>query len=292
MTVVAILILIYNIRVKTIKAQSEKLQLKVNKQTKQLLLSAQEEYRARKEAENARIEIEQVNKQLKITNKELEQFVYVASHDLQEPLRTTISFVELLQRQYLGKLDEKADKYLNFIFDASKRMKILITDLLDFSRIGSKAEIEKVDCNLVFNNIMADILTLIHESGASIQSAELPFINGYSTEIKLLFQNLIINAIKFRRANVNPQINISVHKKGAYWEFAISDNGIGIEQEYMERIFDIFQRLHTRAEYEGSGIGLSHCKKIVELHHGKIWVQSEIGKGSVFYFTIPEKNIA
>ncbi len=291
MTVVAILILIYNIRVKTIKAQSEKLQLKVNKQTKQLLLSAQEEYRARKEAENARIEIEQVNKQLKITNKELEQFVYVASHDLQEPLRTTISFVELLQRQYLGKLDEKADKYLNFIFDASKRMKILITDLLDFSRIGSKAEIEKVDCNLVFNNVMADILALRLESGALIQSAQLPIIDGYPTEINLLFQNLMINAIKFRRLNVCPKININAYKKGDYWEFAVSDNGIGIAQEYMERIFDIFQRLHTRAEYEGSGIGLAHCKKIVELHQGKIWVQSEIGKGSIFYFTINEKNI-
>lgn len=290
--VVAVLALFYRIRIKTIKSQREKLQLQVNEQTKQLLLSAEEEHSARKEAENARIEIELVNKQLKIKNKELEQFVYVASHDLQEPLRTTTSFVELLQRQYLGKLDEKADKYLNFISDASKRMKILITDLLDFSRIGSKAKFEKVDCNLVFNNVMADILTARLESGALIQATELPVINGYPTEIKLLFQNLLINAIKFRRPDVPPQIKVTANKKEGNWEFAISDNGIGIEKQYSERIFDIFQRLHSRTEYEGSGIGLSHCKKIIELHHGKLWVESEPGKGSIFYFTIPEKNIA
>jgi signal transduction histidine kinase/ligand-binding sensor domain-containing protein len=285
------IILIYRIRLATIKAQKAKLQQKVYEQTRQLKLSALEEHKARNEAEIARNETELANKELNIKNKELEQFAYVASHDLQEPLRTTSGFVELLQRQYQGKLDEKADKYLNFISDASNRMKVLIKDLLDFSRIGTKATMVRVDCNVILKNMLADIMMSVKESNADIQFTQLPVINGYPTEIKLLFQNLVINAIKFRKKDVSPLIKISAQKMDNYWKFAISDNGIGIEKQYNERIFDIFQRLHTRTEYEGSGIGLSHCKKIIELHHGKIWVESIPGEGSCFYFTIPEKNI-
>jgi PAS domain S-box-containing protein len=227
------------------------------------------------------------NKELEGKNKELQQFAYVASHDLQEPLRTTSSFVELLQQQYKGKLDERADQYLRFITQSSDRMKILIKDLLDYSRIGRKQEWEQVDCNIMLQDVLSDLGTAIDETGAEIKTGRLPVVRGYPTEIKQLFQNLIINAIKFRKKNTTPQIKISAENTRGYWQFAFADNGIGIQEKHNERIFVIFQRLHNRSEYEGSGIGLSHCKKIVELHHGRIWVESALGKGSTFYFTIP-----
>jgi len=280
------IIAFYLFRINTVKAQKTKLQQQVHDQTIQLILSAEEEHKARQEAENARIETEQANKELILKNKELEQFVYVASHDLQEPLRTTSSFVELIKQQYHGKMDKMADKYLDFISDASDRMKVLIKDLLDFSRIGKNVELEKVDCNIIMKNMLLDIMVTIQESKTEIQYTELPVIDGYPTEIKLLFQNLVINAIKFRNKDSAPRIKISAQKKGGYWEFAVTDNGIGMEKQYSERIFVIFQRLHTRREYNGSGIGLSHCKKIVELHGGKIWVNSMPGQGSTFHFTL------
>src|ERR1035437_369012 len=230
------------------------------------------------------------NKELEQKNKELEQFAYVASHDMQEPLRTTSSFVELIQKQYKGQLDERADKYLSFIAQSSDRMKVLIKDLLDYSRIGRKKELEEVDCNIMLNEVLADLGTAINETGAEIKTEQLPVVNGYLTEIKQLFQNLIINAIKFREKTIPPQINISVQKISGYWQFAFKDNGIGIAKENNERIFIIFQRLHTRNEYSGSGIGLSHCKKIVELHKGRIWVESAPGEGSTFHFTISQNN--
>ncbi|MEO6734203.1 MAG: PAS domain S-box protein [Ferruginibacter sp.] len=231
--------------------------------------------------------LESKNKELKRKNMELEQFAYVASHDLQEPLRTTSSFVKLLQQQYRGRLDEKADKYLEFIIDSSDRMKTLIKDLLDYSRIGTMKELESIDCNLVLQHVLADLYKAIGDSGAEVISEELPTISGYPTEIKQLFQNLLINAIKFSKPGVAPVIKITVDKSDGYWNFAFADNGIGIDKVHSERIFVIFQRLHTRTEYHGSGIGLSHCKKIVELHHGKIWVESVPLEGSVFHFTIP-----
>lgn len=229
------------------------------------------------------------NRELKRKNTELEQFAYVASHDLQEPLRTTFSFVQLLKEQYEGKLDNKADKYLNFIADSSSRMKVLINDLLDYSRIGSKNEMAPIDCNKILQVVIADLNTAITDSSAQISWKPLPVIDGYPTEIKQLFQNLVINAIKFRKKELIPQLQISAERSEGYWTFAFTDNGIGIEKNHTERIFIIFQRLHNRSEYQGSGIGLSHCKKIVELHHGKIWVDSIIGEGSTFYFTIPGK---
>ncbi len=226
------------------------------------------------------------NHQLEQKNKELEQFAYVASHDLQEPLSTTISFVKLFKQQYFERLDPNADKYLTYIVQATERMRVLIKDLLDFSRIGHSKSLEKIDCNLILRDTIADIERAIKDSGTEIKVAPLPVIIGYRTEIKQLFQNLILNSIKFRKKNVPSKINIAVLKSGDYWEFAFNDNGIGIDQKHNERIFTIFQRLHTRSEYPGSGIGLSHCKKIVELHHGKIWVESIPNKGSTFYFTI------
>lgn len=230
------------------------------------------------------------NQQLERKNKELEQFAYVASHDLQEPLRTTISFVEIFKQQYLGKLDAKADKYLNYIVEASNRMKVLIKDLLDFSRIGHNKDLELVDCSLLLENVIADIDKAIEDSRAEIRAERLPVLNGYATELKQLFQNLIINSIKFRKKDVPLKIHIAARRKTDYWQFAFTDNGIGIDEEHSERIFIIFQRLHTRTEYQGSGIGLAHCKKIVELHHGKIWVESTPNEGSTFYFTIHSKE--
>lgn len=274
----------YKFRVRSIKTQQITLERKVHEQTLQLLQSTKEEQKARQQAEQSSIELEE-------KNKELEQFAYVASHDMQEPLRTISGFVELLQHQYQGKLDDKADKYLNFMAQSSDRMKVLIKDLLEYSRIGRKKELGEVDCNKILNEVLGDLGAAITEADAEISSQVLPVINGYPTEIKQLFQNLIINAIKFSKKNSSPQIKISAENIKGYWQFSFADNGIGIEEKYNERIFEIFQRLHTRTEYEGSGIGLSHCKKIVELHKGKIWVESTPGKGSIFYFTLPNVHL-
>ncbi|MEO8765660.1 MAG: PAS domain S-box protein [Ginsengibacter sp.] len=244
----------------------------------------------RKNAEDtlriSEINLELKNTQLEQKNIELEQFAYIASHDLQEPLRTTSSFVKLLQKRYHGSFDPKADKYFAYILEASERMKVLIKNLLDYSKIGNKKELEQVDCNNTLQNVLADVGIAISETGAQIKFEKLPVIKGYATELKQLFQNLVVNAIKFRKKDVPPVLDISAEKNNGYWQFAFKDNGIGIEEKYYEKIFVIFQRLHTRTEYDGSGIGLSHCKKIVELHKGKIWVESKLGEGSTFQFTI------
>jgi len=214
----------------------------------------------------------------------------VASHDLQEPLRSILSFAELFEEQYKGKLDAKADKYLGYILQSSGRMKILINDLLDYSRIGNKKELQKIDCNIILQEVKADMHKTITDEQAVIETTELPVIEGYSTEIKQLFQNLISNAIKFRKKGSIPRINISAYHDNSCWTFAIQDNGIGIAKEHEDRVFTIFQRLHTKNEYEGSGIGLAHCKKIIGLHKGKIWIESTPGEGTTFYFNIPQFN--
>lgn len=240
---------------------------------------------------NLEKKVRQRTAELETKNKELEQFAYVASHDLQEPLRTISSFVGFLKEEYYGKMDDNADSYLDYIFQAADRMQTLIKDLLDYSRIGRARVIQEVDCNAVISNVMADLSSAIEEAHAKISITEtLPHVTGYATELKQLFQNLISNSIKFHRDNVPPVITISSKKIPGGWSFSFRDNGIGIEKQHQERIFIIFQRLHNRTEYEGSGIGLSHCKKIVELHGGKIWVESQLNKGSIFQFTIYEKE--
>jgi hypothetical protein len=228
--------------------------------------------------------------ELESKNKELEQFAYVASHDLQEPLRTTTSFVELIRKQYYGKLDGTANKYIDYIIQASDRMKTLIKDLLDYSRIGREKTFEQVDCNVILDEVLADLDKVIKENKAEIKAGPLPVVNGFSTELKLLFQNLISNSIKFRKPVIAPVIEIASHQENGHWLFTFSDNGIGIDKQYQQRIFIIFQRLHNRSVYEGSGIGLAHCKKIVELHGGKIWVESKAGEGSTFYFTLGDMS--
>ncbi|MEO6328994.1 MAG: ATP-binding protein [Ginsengibacter sp.] len=235
-------------------------------------------------------DLEIKNMELEIKNRELEQFAYVASHDLQEPLRTTSSFVELLQTQYSEMLDDRANQYLTFITQSSDRMRMFIKDLLDYSRIGRKKDLEQIDCNSMLSLVLEDLNKLITDENPKIHAEHLPVINGYPTDIQQLFQNLVMNAIKFRKKNTTPEIEISAKLIPGYWEFAFSDNGIGIDEKHNERIFIIFQRLHTRGEYKGSGIGLSHCKKIVELHGGKIWVKSNPGEGATFYFTISANN--
>jgi len=244
------------------------------------------EYEIREANLSLEKKVKQRTAELEIKNKELEQFAYVASHDLQEPLRTTSSFVELLRKQYHGRLDENADRYINYVIQASDRMKTLIKDLLDYSRIGREKQFEPVDCNVAFTEVIADLAKVIKENKASITASKLPVVNAFPTELKLLFQNLISNSIKFQKAGIAPHIEISAARENGHWHFKFHDNGIGIEKQYQQRIFIIFQRLHNRSVYEGSGIGLAHCKKIVELHGGTIWVESEAGKGSTFHFTI------
>jgi PAS domain S-box-containing protein len=251
-----------------------------------------EKKRLEKEIREANVTLEKKVKQrtaeLEIKNKELEQFAYVASHDLQEPLRTTSSFVELLRKQYHGKLDDNADRYIDYVIQASDRMKTLIKDLLDYSRIGREKKFEPVDCNIAFSAVMADLAKVIKENQAVITADDLPVVNAFPTELKLLFQNLISNSIKFQKPGIAPHIEISTIRESGHWHFKFRDNGIGIEKQYQQRIFIIFQRLHNRSVYEGSGIGLAHCKKIVELHGGTIWVESEAGKGSTFHFTLAD----
>jgi PAS domain S-box-containing protein len=229
--------------------------------------------------------------QLAATNAELEQFVYIASHDLQEPLRTTSGFVGLLKDEYAGKLDETADEYLGFILQSTERMKRLIKDLLDYSRIGRKNELQPVNCNELLREVTEDMGMTMKETGTIIQGGDLPVLTGYRTELKLLFQNLVSNAIKFRKKDVQPLIQVTawpIDNNG--WQFAMHDNGIGIREEHKERVFVIFQRLHNRDDYDGSGIGLAHCKKIVELHGGKIWLTSKETEGTTFYWTISKMD--
>jgi len=227
--------------------------------------------------------------QLENKNQILEQFVYIASHDLQEPLRTVSGFVELFERKYSDTLDDNAKIYLSYIHGATDRMQFLIKDLLDYSRIGRKTDTELIECELLVKEVIEDIGKLTAETKAKIKIEALPEIHGFRTEIKLLFQNLIVNAIKFRKKETIPEISISYIDQPEHIIFNITDNGIGIEPEFKTKIFEVFQRLHSRTEFEGNGIGLAHCKKIVELHGGLIGVDSTPGKGSRFYFTLPKK---
>ena len=229
------------------------------------------------------------NMQLKLKNKELEQFAYVASHDLQEPLRTMSSYVELLEKQYGHSFDSTAETYVNFVLTASLRMKRLIKDLLDYSRIGKNREAAQTDLNLLVKEVLEDIAEAVTVNKAVIHFANLPTASVFASDLKLLFQNLLLNAIKFQQPGQEPVIVIQATDENTYWKFKVVDNGIGIEEKFHEKIFAIFQRLHVRAEFEGNGIGLAHCQKIVELHGGNIWVESSINNGSTFYFTIPKR---
>jgi signal transduction histidine kinase len=227
---------------------------------------------------------------LKRSNAELEEFAYVASHDLQEPLRMVASFTQLLAKRYQGKLDQDADEFIGFAVDGATRMQQLIQDLLAYSRVGTRGKfLVPTDCNVIFDKVRANLFTAIEEHGAQVNSGPLPTVYGDEVQLIQLFQNLIANALKFR-GDAPPVIRITAQEDDGAWRFAVKDNGIGIASAHQERIFMIFQRLHPRSEYPGTGIGLAICKKIVERHGGRIWVDSEPGRGATFFFTIPKER--
>jgi PAS domain S-box-containing protein len=221
------------------------------------------------------------------SNAELQQFAYVASHDLQEPLRMVASYTQLLARRYKGRLDADADDFIAYAVDGATRMQQLINDLLAYSRVGTHGqELVPTDCNQVFERVVRDLGAAVAESGAEVTRDALPSVLGDSRQLGQLFQNLIANAIKFH-GDDPARVQVTAEREGAMWRFAVRDEGIGIAPEYVDRIFVIFQRLHTQAEYPGTGIGLAICKRIVERHGGRIWVESQPGRGTTFYFTLP-----
>lgn len=225
--------------------------------------------------------------ELSRSNSDLQQFAYVASHDLQEPLRMVASYVQLLARRYKGKLDSDADEFIEYAVDGANRMQNLINDLLVYSRVTSQGQVfEPVDCNGVLEEVLNNMQVAVEESRAVVTHDSLPTVMADERQLGQLFQNLIANAIKFHGAE-SPRVHVSAERRPGDWLFSVRDNGIGMEPQYAERIFVIFQRLHNREEYPGTGIGLAICKKIVERHGGHIWVVSQIGQGATFQFTLP-----
>src|SRR5712692_584927 len=228
--------------------------------------------------------------ELERSNKELEQFAYVASHDLQEPLRMVSSYTELLERRYGDKLDDKGRTFINFAVDGAVRMQRLINDLLEFSRVSTRGKpMQPVDVNRVLGAVRINLSVAIQEANAQVTSDELPTVMADETQLVQLLQNLVGNAIKFRGSEP-PHVHVSARVATTECVFAVRDNGIGIAPEYFERIFVIFQRLHARGEYPGTGIGLAVCRRIVERHGGRIWVESAPGQGSTFFFALSNRN--
>ncbi len=232
-------------------------------------------------------ELQETLIKLKRSNSELEQFAYVASHDLQEPLRMISSFLQLLQMRYSGQLDSDADEFINFAVEGAKRMQNLIQDLLAYSRVTTKGnEFKDIKMEEALEQALVNLKMSIEENNANITHDPLPIITADYSQMIQLLQNLIGNSIKYRSDKI-PEIHISAQEKDNDWIFSVEDNGIGIDPQYSDQVFQIFKRLHTNEEYKGTGIGLAITKRIIERHSGRIWVESELGKGSKFYFTIP-----
>lgn len=239
------------------------------------------------ELRHAREELLQRTKELSRSNQELEQFAYVASHDLQEPLRMIASYTQLIAQRYRGKLDADADEFIGYAVDGATRMQAIINDLLKLSRVDTHhMAFSRVNAQNALDRALANLRLVIEESGADMVCDPLPELDADVSQLTQLFQNLIANALKFRGSDT-PRIQIGAQPLGEEWVFHVRDNGIGIAPEYSEKIFLMFQRLHSKKEYPGTGIGLTICKKIIEHHGGRIWVESEQGKGSTFYFSIP-----
>jgi light-regulated signal transduction histidine kinase (bacteriophytochrome) len=265
----------------TLRQSRDELEVKVSERTNAL---REANVRLNTELEERKI----AQRELARSNAELEQFAYVASHDLQEPLRMVASFTQLLAKRYRTKLDADADEFIGFAVDGARRMQLLLNDLLAYSRVGTRGKLfEPTDCNEVLQEALANLTTAIEESDAAVNAGPLPKVAGDEVQLLQLFQNLISNALKFHNPGQPPQIRISAQREGSNWVFTVRDNGIGIAPEHQDRIFLIFQRLHQRHEYPGTGIGLALCKKIIERHGGRLWVESAPGQGATFYFTIP-----
>lgn len=231
------------------------------------------------------------NQELARSNAELEQFAYVAFHDLQAPLATIASYAQLLEKRYKDQLDSQANKFIGNIVQGCTRMQTLIDDLLEYSRVGrSQKPFKPTNCNQVVDQALANLQAVIRDTKAVVSYSELPVVTGDISQLMQLFQNLVSNAIKYRH-DAPPVVSISACKQQDSWLFSVSDNGIGIAAQHQERIFQIFQRLHTQKEYSGTGIGLAICQKIVERHGGRIWVESEPGQGSTFHFILNENSL-
>jgi signal transduction histidine kinase len=236
-------------------------------------------------------EVAERTSELERSNRELQQFAYVASHDLKEPLRLVESYVQLLVKRYRGQLDDKADVFMGFILEGTNRMQKLINDVLLYSRVEARAkQLKSVDADSVLERVRLGLRLDIESSGAVVSNDLLPTVLVDETQIYQLFHNLVANALKYR-GEEPPEIHVSARYEESDWLFAVRDNGIGFDPKYAERIFLMFQRLHGRDDYDGTGIGLALCQRIVERHGGRIWAESEEGKGSTFYFTIPGKEV-
>jgi signal transduction histidine kinase len=244
---------------------------------------------AGEEIESSRQRLVEQAEELSRSNRDLEQFAYVASHDLQEPLRKVASFCQLLERRYAGQLDERADQYIAFAVDGAKRMQQLINDLLAFSRVGRAGveDVGLVPLQVPFDRALSNLAAAIEHSEAEISTDPLPTVRGETGLLAQLFQNVIGNALKFR-GDQAPRVRVAVQDREDHWELTVVDNGIGVEPQYAERVFVIFQRLHPKASYEGTGIGLALCKRIVEHHGGQIWIESPQGGGTAVVFTLPK----
>ncbi|HEV2478803.1 MAG TPA: ATP-binding protein [Puia sp.] len=252
---------------------------------------ALKENREHKEKKDQEEKLAKYAHELERSNRELEEFAYVASHDLQEPLRMIGSFLQLLERKYQGKLDEEAHEYIHYAVDGAFRMKRLIADLLNYSRTNREFTLEQVDIAAIIRDVLKNLAASIQDSGAMILVDEMPQLTADPDQMLRLFQNLIGNAIKFRKEGATPVINIHARRDDAHWLFSVQDNGIGIDRQYAEKIFVAFKKLHNNARFEGTGIGLAIVKKIVERHGGKIWFESEPGQGTTFYFTLQPTNV-
>ncbi|TRZ84422.1 PAS domain S-box protein [bacterium] len=250
-----------------------------------VILLAIEDITERKRAED---KLRGVQTELERSNTDLEQFASIASHDLQEPLRMVASYTQLLAERYEGQLDEKAGKYIAYAVEGAIRMQRLVNDLLTYSRVSTRGNpLETTDSHSILGQAISNLAAMIEESKAIVTNEELPMVRADASQLVQVFQNLLANAIKFRGENF-PRVHVSARDEGREWVFSVRDNGIGIDRQYAERVFVIFQRLHTRQEYPGTGIGLAVCKRIVERHGGRIWFESEPGKGSTFFFTVPK----